>query len=392
MRARSTPSLPPALALIVAVALALSSGAPPAHAAEPPPREAPAGERVVLDGGHLDLAARLTGGRLAFRVKDGTVPGATVWREPSDVLLHFDPRHEIVIPPREEVPQLEGFGAPGASLWVDKDFASTEGLLWPGWNTLGILPADVTGGVEVAFSGVRGPGRFVLGRWEDDPELGLRIGVDVDSARARPGTVRLPSFTHAHPLWIFDREGVYRITLEMSATLPSGARVSDRETLAVVVGDIDPSTVEPGPGEETPGPTPPPTSPTPTSTSTPSSPVTPSASGGPTPAPTPTPSGTRTPPPSASVAQTPTPGRTSTGAAPPVQGPARTTSAATPLAPFPTAGRTSAPAPAAPSGGGRLAATGAVPLALPAGLAAAALAAGAVTVVLVRVRGKRAAR
>ncbi|MFE7513461.1 choice-of-anchor M domain-containing protein [Streptomyces sp. NPDC057540] len=383
MRARNAASLPPALALMVAVALALSPGASPAHAAEPPPREAPTGERVVLDGGHLDLAARLTGGRLAFRVKDGTVPGATVWREPSDVLLHFDPRHEIVIPPREEAPQLEGFGAPGASLWADKDFASTEGLLWPGWNTLGILPADVTGGVEVAFSAVRGPGRFVLGRWEDDPEIGLRIGVDVDSARARPGTVRLPSFTHAHPLWIFDREGVYRITLEMSATLPSGARVSDRETLAVVVGDIDPSTVEPGPGEETPGPTPPPTSPTPTSSPPP--PVTPSASGGPTPTPTPSASGKRTP----------TPSRTPTAATPPVPGPARTTSATptAPLAPFPTAGRTSAPALAAPAtGGGRLAATGAVPLALPAGLAAAALAAGAVTVVLVRVRGKRAAR
>ncbi|MGW4701239.1 choice-of-anchor M domain-containing protein [Streptomyces sp. NPDC004285] len=391
MRARNAASLPPALALVVAVAVALSPGAPPAHAAEPPPREAPVGERAVLDGGHLDLAARLTGGRLAFRVKDGTVPGATVWREPSDVLLHFDPRHEIVIPPREEAPQLEGFGAPGASLWADKDFASTEGLLWPGWNTLGILPADVTDGVEVAFATVRGPGRFVLGRWEDDPEIGLRIGVDVDSARARPGTVRLPSFTHAHPLWIFDREGVYRITLEMSATLPSGARVSDRETLAVVVGDIDPSTVEPGPGEETPGPTPPPTSPTPTSSPPP--PVTPSASGGPTPAPTPPPSGTRTPPPSASVAQTPPPSRTSTGAAPPVSGPAPTTSATTPLVPVPTAGRTSAPVPASPAtGGGRLAATGAVPLALPAGLAAAALAAGAVTVVLVRVRGKRAAR
>ncbi|MEU5218636.1 choice-of-anchor M domain-containing protein [Streptomyces sp. NPDC020807] len=409
MRARLTPPTSPVLpSAVLGAVLALAAAAPAAHAADPPPREAPAGERVVLNGGHLDLAARLIDGQLEFRVKDGTVPGTAVWREPSDVLLHFDPRHEIVIPPREEVPQLEGFGAPGASLWVDKDFEVREGLLWPGWNTLDVLPAQLGGGgVEVAFPKIEGPGRFVLGQWEDDPDLGIRIGVTVDSARPAPGGVDLPAFTHAHPLWIFDAEGVYRITLDMSATLPSGERISDRETLAVVVGDdVDPSTVEPGEGTAGPEPTNPTPSvtPTPTATATPSVTPTPSATPAPTstaatPTPTPTsssagPTPTSTPSPSAPRTDTPaptgTPSRTPapTTAATATATPTRTAPAGPPPS-SPTAPRTQAPSPVQ-AAGGQLAATGAGHPALPAGLAIGALLAGAGLVVLVR--RKRAVR
>ncbi|WP_418960216.1 choice-of-anchor M domain-containing protein [Streptomyces tritici] len=372
MRAPIAPR--PVRAATLAVALSLLSAAPltaPAHAADTPPREAPAGERVVLNGGHLDLTARLRNGQLQFKVKDGTVAGASVVREPSDVLLHFDPRHEIVVPPREEVPQFEGFGEPGSSLWVDKDFEVKDGLLWPGWNTLEILPADVTGGVRVTFPKIEGPGRFVLGQWADDPDMGIRIGVTVDSAKAEPGAVDLPVFTHAHPLWIFNAEGVHRITMEMSATLPSGTTVSDRETLAVVVGDdVDPGTVVPGDGTD-PSPTP-----TPPSTPTPTPPPTtgaPSPSGTPTPTATPTPTGgpsaTPTEPPTPTASPSPTP--SVTGA---------------PTPPFPSG---DGGAPPTTTGGGRLASTGAG-AALPAGLAAAALVAGVTVVVIVR--RKRAVR
>ncbi|MFB7513680.1 choice-of-anchor M domain-containing protein [Streptomyces sp. NPDC056144] len=400
MRARLTPTLSPVLrSAALGALLVLAAAAPAARAADPPSREAPAGERVVLNGGHLDLAARLVDGRLEFRIKDGTVPGTAVWREPSDVLLHFDPRHEIVIPPREEVPQLEGFGAPGASLWVDKDFAVKEGLLWPGWNTLDLLPAQLAGGgVKVAFPKIEGPGRFVLGQWEDDPDLGIRIGVSVDSARPAPGGVDLPAFTHAHPLWIFDAEGVYRLTLDLSATLPSGARVSDRETLAVVVGDdVDPSTVEPGEGTGPgPGPTSPPSpSPTPTSTVPTAAPSTVSPTPAPTPpsssAPVPTPTGTVTPAPTGTPTATRTPSPMPTRTA----SPSPTVSLPPTVTPTPPASsvawaRNPASGPGSAPPAGQLAATGSGHPALPAGIAVAALGAGAVLVILVR--RKRAAR
>ncbi|MGW1847302.1 choice-of-anchor M domain-containing protein [Streptomyces sp. NPDC001966] len=367
MRAPIAPR--PVRAATLAVALSLLFAAPLAHAADTPPREAPAGERTVLNGGHLDLAARLRNGRLDFQIKDGTTPGSLVWREPSDVLLHFDPRHEIVIPPREEVPQFEGFGEPGSSLWVDKDFEVKEGLIWPGWSTLEILPADMRGGVKVTFPEIEGPGRFVLGQWADDPDMGVRIGVTVDSAKADPGAVDLPAFTHAHPLWIFNSEGVYRITMQMTATLPSGATVSDRETLAVVVGDdVDPGTVVPGDG----------TPPTPTSTPTP------------TRTPTSTP-GTGSP--SATATQSATPTVTTSPSATRTEPPSPT---ASPSAPTTTPSATPAPLPPGDGGatgtsrgGGRLASTGSG-VALPGGIAVAALAAGVSAVVLVR--RKKAAR
>ncbi|MFI9585688.1 choice-of-anchor M domain-containing protein [Streptomyces sp. NPDC052236] len=340
------------LSLLAAAPLAL------AGAAETPPREAPPGERAVLNGGHLDMAARIGGGQLQYRIKDGTVAGAPVWREPSDVLLHFDPRHEIVVPPREDVPQFEGIGEPGESLWVDKDFEVEEGLLWPGWNTTEILPADITGPVKVTFPKIEGPGRFILGLFEEDPQWGTRIGITIDSAKTDPGSVELPAFTHAHPLWIFDAKGVYRITMELSATLPSGVTVTDRETLAVAVGDVDPSTVVPGDG--IPRPTPPLPSTTPPSTTPPSTPPpspTPTTTSTPTPTPTPTPSPTDQP--------SPTPSASVSASA--------TLSAIGGFAPA----------------GGSLAATG-TGVALPAGIAVASVMAGGVAVLFTR--GKRAAR
>ncbi|MDN3296510.1 choice-of-anchor M domain-containing protein [Streptomyces ficellus] len=366
--------------------LSLLAATPVALAAEDPPREAPDGERVVLNGGHLDMAARLKDGRLEYQIKDGTVAGKPVWREPSDVLLHFDPRHELVIPPREEVPQFEGFGEPGESLWVDKDFEVKEGLLWPGWNTLEILPADVSGPVKVTFPKIEGPGRFILGQFEDDPEMGVRIGVTIDSTKPDPGSVELPANTHAHPLWIFNSKGVYRITMEMSTTLPSGEKVSDRETLAVAVGDVDPSAVVPGDGTPKPTPTPTPTptapptgsaSPTGTPTATPT--VTATATATPTASPSPTPSASVTP--SASASATP-----SGAAAPdPIVPPAGSGSsgAGTGSGAILAGGTTTT--------GGSLAKTGAG-VALPAGIAAAAVVAGGATVLFVRLRRKAAAR
>ncbi|MEU8761443.1 choice-of-anchor M domain-containing protein [Streptomyces sp. NPDC048659] len=363
----------PALTAAVAAAVLLPLAAPPpALAADPPTTEAPAGQRTVLSGGHLDLAARLRDGRLDFMIKDGTVPGRTVWRQPSDVVLHFDPRHALVVPPREEVPQFEGLGEPGRRLWVDKDFASVDGLLWPGWSTMEILPAAVAGTVEVSFPRIVGPGRLVLGQWADDPELGVRVGILVDGAKPDPGRVALRPYSHSHPLWILDTEGVYRVTLEMTATLPSGAKVSDRETLAVAVGDLDASTVVPGEGAgdgdgggpgESPRPTEPGGGPSPSPTPMPTS----TSTGSPTPTRTTTPSPTQDPDPDPTGVPTGTPSPSASGSGPgPSPQPTRTPSQAGP-----------GPGP------GRLAATGAG-LALPAGIAGAALLAGGALVVLVR--------
>ncbi|MDT0269031.1 choice-of-anchor M domain-containing protein [Streptomyces sp. DSM 44915] len=207
-------------------------------------------ERAVLDGGHLDLAAQLDDGQLEFRIKDGTTPGQEVWREPNDVILHFDPRHAWQIPASAAGRVPEQLGRVGDTVWVDHSVTYAAGLLWPGWNTEGV-PADaVASPVTATFTGVEGPEGFFLGQWRDHPELGNVVGIDIDGTRPAPGAVELRPGVHAHPLWFFTTEGVYRIRLELSATLPTGERVSDTGTLTAVVGDPDPDEVElPAPEE-----------------------------------------------------------------------------------------------------------------------------------------------
>ncbi|MDT0446238.1 choice-of-anchor M domain-containing protein [Streptomyces johnsoniae] len=235
-----------ALVGAVAACLAVPVLAAPAQAGEEPVRE-----RAVLTGGHLDLAARLDGGALEFHLKDGTVPGRTVWREPNDVILHFDARHEWEIPETAPGVVPEQLGRAGDTVWVDHSVTYGDGLLWPGWNTEEVAAEAVRSPVTATFTGIDGPEGFFLGQWRDDPERGTVVGIDIDSTRPEPGSVELRPGVHAHPLWFFTEEGVYRIRLEMSAVLASGERVDDAATFTAVVGDIDPADVE-LPGPETP--------------------------------------------------------------------------------------------------------------------------------------------
>ncbi|MCJ1680404.1 choice-of-anchor M domain-containing protein [Streptomyces sp. APSN-46.1] len=367
-------------ALAFAVPMALA--ADPALAADDVPREAPPGERAVLDHGHLDLAARVVDGRLKFSVKDGSVPGSKVWREPSDLVLHFGPAHRFTIPTHEEIggnPIYDVLGKPGDVLWKDGEGNDSTTMLWPGWSTETLDADDLTGPVTVTLAKAEGPGRFVHAQWADDPEWGMKFRLDYDTADGLPDAVELPFNTHAHPLWYFDTEGVYRITLRMSATLPSGEQVSDEDTFAVAVGNVDPSTVEPGDGKpDEPSPTPTPT-PTPTRT--------------PTPTPTSTPTGSASP--SATATAGPTPSMIPTPSPAPTRGTTAPPSAPSPSVPVEsvaTGGSAPLPAPAgpqAPAAAGGLAATGAA-IALPAGLAAGAVAAGGAAVWVAR--RKRAAR
>ncbi|MGP4112925.1 choice-of-anchor M domain-containing protein [Streptomyces sp. 4N509B] len=250
------PSLRRLLAASLTGATAWATALSPAVAAAPTAETTAPGDdgRVVLSSGHLDLAARLTtDGRLEFAIKDGTAGGEAVWRDPHDVVLHFDARHAWEIPDAPDGVVPHQLGRAGDTVWTDRGVTHDSSLLWPGWNTEEVLPADLVdgGSVTADFAEVTGPDGFHLGGWADDPQLGTVIRLDVDGTRPEPGAVELRPNTHAHPLWFFTAEGVHRIGLQMSATLASGQRVSDVGTVTAVVGDdVDPWEVElPGPGE-----------------------------------------------------------------------------------------------------------------------------------------------
>jgi putative ABC transporter-associated repeat protein len=215
---------------------ALSAGC--AALALSPAVPAAAGAAVVLEDGHVDVAARLVDGGLRMQVKDGTAgAGAVVWREPADAVLHARPASATTVPAGAA---LSFLGAPGTPLWLLPQ-VQRAGLLWPGWNTEQLTSAEVAGPVRWTLTGVEGPGSFALFT------TGTFGTVDTlfDTGDGLPDAREIPLGTHAHGNWAFGAEGLYRLAFELSARRPSGETMTDARTIAVTVGAVDPSTGAP---------------------------------------------------------------------------------------------------------------------------------------------------
>ncbi|PRX97950.1 TIGR03773 family transporter-associated surface protein [Allonocardiopsis opalescens] len=196
-------------------------------------------DTVVLDRGHVDVAALVEGGALSIQVKDGT-QGGEIWRPLSDVVFHVRPEAQIEVPDGADFAFL---GEPGAASWMLPQ-TQDSALLWPGWNTEEIGADALDGGVNWTLTGVEGPGDFALfinGSF-GAPE------VLFDSSDGLPDAFDIPLGTHAHGNWAFSEQGVYRLSFTMSGTLPSGQPTQSEGTLSLAVGDVDPGTVDPGAG------------------------------------------------------------------------------------------------------------------------------------------------
>ncbi|MEU4657842.1 TIGR03773 family transporter-associated surface protein [Streptomyces sp. NPDC023723] len=199
-------------------------------------------EKKVLDDGHVDFAARVVDGKLQIHLKDGTVAGRTIWREPSSVVLHVKPAARNTVPDNDEFTFL---GQAGAPVWL-LDQVQQEGLLWPGWSTDNITAGATEGNVRFSLTAVDGPGAYALYTYD------AMSGADVlfDSGDGVPDSFDVAPNTHAHGGWAFTAQGTYRLTFRMSGKLAGGKAVSDTETVTFVVGDTDPSTVSPGGGTD----------------------------------------------------------------------------------------------------------------------------------------------
>lgn len=97
--------------------------------------------------------------------------------------------------------------------------------------------------LERKLTGLEGPGDFFLYQqgWDGDPMLRFNTADGVDVA----DVFTVPERTHAHGTWAFTAEGVYCLAFERSATI-DGAVQTDAFTLAVAVGETDPTKVNPG--------------------------------------------------------------------------------------------------------------------------------------------------
>jgi putative ABC transporter-associated repeat protein len=219
-------------ATTVHAAAARGSGAATRAVARPA-----ASDATVLDDGHVDYGAKLVDGKLESLVKDGT-QGANevVWREPSEVVFHVGTASRSTIP---KGGGLNFLGQPGASVWMLPQ-VQKAGLLWPGWNTEDRSLTRVSGPVTWKLLAVDGPGEVAVFQTGSFGQAEVIFA----SGDGLPDSYRIPLGVHAHGNWAFSAEGVYRLRFEMSVSV-GGRTQTDVETLAVAVGNTDPSAVEP---------------------------------------------------------------------------------------------------------------------------------------------------
>ncbi|WP_067279342.1 choice-of-anchor M domain-containing protein [Streptomyces jeddahensis] len=210
---------------------------PPVSPPPPSTTTAPPTDTAVIGEGHVDLAARMAGDRLRFQLKEGSSADFTV-HEPDEAVLHVKPRAK-----RRLGEGLEFIGGPDDTVWVLPQ-TQTNGLLWLGFGSTELDTAEVTE-LSYELSALRGPGHIAV---YEGSSLG-GVTTHFNSADGLPDRYPYGANRHTHATWVFTEEGVYRVTLTVRATLASGEKVSDTGTVAVAVGEADPSTVVPGEGD-----------------------------------------------------------------------------------------------------------------------------------------------
>lgn len=218
----------------VAIAPLVAAEAPPAAleapavaaAAQPPVVTG----KVTVERGHVDaLAPRLVDGGLRVHVKDGSVVGTVTWREPADVEFKVTDAARVALP---DAPALSFLGAAGGQIHLLPQ-QEQPGILWIGWSTEELKPADITGPVTWTLTSVTGPGPFGL---FTTGSFGAH-SVIFNSTDGLPDTHSVALGTHAHANWAFGKPGRYKLDFAVSATKTDGSTVQDTESYTFLVGN-----------------------------------------------------------------------------------------------------------------------------------------------------------
>ncbi|MDR0625824.1 MAG: TIGR03773 family transporter-associated surface protein, partial [Bifidobacteriaceae bacterium] len=196
---------------------------------------------TVLNNGHVDIASTLVSGALATKVKDTTVAGQTVWREPGSTVLQLLPGAEERVPPGSQW----SFLGPEGSAFYQVAQTQQPNLLWPGWSTEEIPAAALKTGVSWALVGASGPGEFALYQTGTfgQPSVLFSTGDGISAA----DSFTIPKLTHAHGSWAFNAAGAYCLSMERVTLLDSGATARHAFGLTVAVGQTDVMNLDPGP-------------------------------------------------------------------------------------------------------------------------------------------------
>lgn len=186
---------------------------------------APAGQRTVIDAGHVDMGPRIIDGQWQVLARDDTAASPT-WRRTDDVV------YRVADVARLDVPEGYEFVG-GSQAWVIPQ-QEIAGVPWLGWNTQDPVVIDqVNGTVSIVFEGHEGPGTFTA-----FVQAGNFQGPEVlwDSTKALSQPISVELNTHTHVNWAFTEPGVHRVRLSYTATLNDGKTVGATAYVNVAVG------------------------------------------------------------------------------------------------------------------------------------------------------------
>lgn len=201
----------------------------------------------VIADGHVDIGPRFADGAWTAQLRDDRA-AESVWRELDDVVLQVPDTALFPIPEGD----FDFLGETGQEIYMLPQ-VQASGIVWPGWNTQDPSVIEgVPGAVEWNLTKVDGPGEFTIFL------TGTFGGAEVlfDSSEALPQTVSIPRNTHAHGNWTFSEPGVYRLTVEFTATTSDGETVAATKDIQLAVGtaaDPDEACSGGGSGDTDPG-------------------------------------------------------------------------------------------------------------------------------------------
>ncbi|MGX7669208.1 choice-of-anchor M domain-containing protein [Plantactinospora sp. DSM 117369] len=219
--------------------VALAAAPAPALAEEPTPgldqsiaADQPlASGRATLATGHVDIGPRYVDNQWTLLIHDGT-QAQSVWRSPDETVLRVSDAALQAVP---DDPAYAFLGVDaGKRVYVVPQVQNQE-VVWLGWNTQDPrVMQTIDRGVTLHLLGVRGPGTLTTFLQSGNFAAPQVLWRSAEPA-AQPFWVEVNTHTHAN--WVFSTPGVYLVTIQVSADLISGEKVSASRTLRFAVGD-----------------------------------------------------------------------------------------------------------------------------------------------------------
>ena len=192
-------------------------------------RTAPAGTTATLDRGHADIFDLTSdaSGALTLRIKEDAT-GSGVMREPEQTLLAVNKSTLTQIPG----PVSQATGAPAAAYLLGQSGDNQATVLWPGWDTLGV----VAGGYDAARFHISytGPENGRIYAFTSSLTEGTKAVTNDGSFDLAPSgdDIDQPYAAHKHVNWLFTRTGRYTLTVQASAWTPGNTGAANAHSAA----------------------------------------------------------------------------------------------------------------------------------------------------------------